>query len=92
MCMCLKHVNFRDLRKVLQLPPENFESCINCPDCAVFKGGKALPLKEKSSSRARAVLGRECLDLVKGPALTAKGEAGVLIFVDEASLKVFCDL
>ena len=76
---------------MLQLPPENFESCINCPDCAVFKGGKTLPLKEKSSSRARAVLGRVCLDLVKGPALTAKSEAGVLIFVDEASLKVFCD-
>ena len=31
------------------------------------------------------------MDLVKGPALTAKGEAGALIFVDEASSKVFCD-
>ena len=79
------------MRAGLQLPPLKFDACINCPDCAIFKGGTVLPLKEKSSSRASTVLGRVCIDLVKGPALTAKGEAGVLIFVDEASLNVFCD-
>ena len=88
---CLKHANFRDLRAVLQLPPEKFESCVNCPHCAVFKGGKALPLKETTENRARVVLQRICIDLIKGPALTAKGETGALISADQASLRVFCD-
>ena len=88
---CLKHANFRDVRAVLQLPPEKFEKCINCVDCAVFKGGKALPLKESTSNRSRVVLGRLCLDLIKGPAITAKGETGALICVDQASLRIFCD-
>ena len=88
---CLRHANFRNLRAVLQLPPEKFESCINCPHCAVFKGGKALPLKETTENRARVPLQRVCLDLIKGPALTAKGETGALIGADQASLRVFCD-
>lgn len=86
---CLKHANFKDLRKLLQLPPEDFERCINCPDCAVYKGGVGLPLKDKSENKARIPLQRVGVDLIKGPALTAKGETGAIIVTDQASGRSF---